>query len=248
MKFKHKLALSFITLLLIALFIILLPYTINSDVNNPKGLIGLQERDQMYMATLLMLVVVIPVLILTFAICWRYRASNKSAEYDPNWHHDTLAESIWWGFPALIIILLCIGTWVSSNQLDPFKPLPSSQKPIRIQVVALQWKWLFIYPEHKIALLNYLQFPENTPLNFEITSDAPMNSFWIPALGGQIYAMPGMVTRLHLQALESGEFRGSSANLSGTGFAAMHFLANLPLERIMRNGWNQLSNRQRLLE
>lgn len=225
MKIKHKFAFFFLTAILLALFFTLLPYTIKSAVNSPSGLIALQERDQMYMATLLMLVVVIPVLVLAFAICWRYRASNKDAEYDPNWHDDPLAEAIWWGFPALIIVLMCIGTWVSSNQLDPFKPLPSSQKPIRIQVVALQWKWLFLYPEEKIASLNFLQFPENTPLNFEITSDAPMNSFWIPALGGQIYAMPGMITKLHLQALESGEFRGSSANISGTGFASMHFIA-----------------------
>lgn len=115
--------------------------------------------------------------------------------------------------------------WKSSHELDPFKPLESNRKPVRVQVVALQWKWLFIYPEQNIATVNFLQFPEQTPINFEITADAPMNSFWIPELGGQIYAMPGMKTKLHLIANEEGNFRGSSANLSGRGFAGMTFIA-----------------------
>lgn len=225
MKANHKFAIAFLTFITLAFATILYPYAINSAILDPKGLIALREQDLMYIASLLMLIVVIPVFILTFAICWRYRASNKSAEYDPNWHDDSLAETIWWGFPCLIILILSVVTWKSSYELDPFKPFHSSIKPLRIQVVALQWKWLFIYPEQKIASLNYFQFPEGTPLNFEITADAPMNSFWVPQLGGQVYAMPGMSTKLHLQAFDFGDFRGSSANLSGTGFAGMHFIA-----------------------
>jgi cytochrome o ubiquinol oxidase subunit 2 len=114
-------------------------------------------------------------------------------------------------------------TWNSSHNLDPYKPLASNVKPLTIQVVALQWKWLFIYPEQGIATVNFAQIPEDVPINFEITSDAPMNSFWIPQLGGQIYAMPGMSTKLHLMAEEPGDYRGSSANISGEGYWAMRF-------------------------
>lgn len=226
MKIKHKFVFFFLIILAVLLTVILYPYALNSAVLDPKGIIALKERDLIYISTLLMLIVVIPVFILTFAICLRYRASNKSAEYTPHWSHDTLAEAIWWGFPCLIIIVLSIVTWKSSHELDPYKPIFQTKlKPIRIQAVALQWKWLFIYPDEKVASLNFLQFPELTPLNFEITADAPMNSFWIPQLGGQIYAMPGMNTKLHLLAQEVGDFRGSSANLSGVGFAGMFFTA-----------------------
>jgi cytochrome o ubiquinol oxidase subunit 2 len=225
MKLKHKFTCLFLFLITAALSIFLYPYAMNSAVLDPKGVIGLKEEDLMYIASLLMLIVVIPVLIMTLAFCVRYRASNKSAEYDPEWNHDTLAEAIWWGFPCLIILILSIVTWTSSHELDPYKPFTSSMKPVRIQVVALQWRWLFIYPDHEIASMNFFQIPENRPINFEITADAPMNSFWIPQLGGQIYAMPGMSTQLHLMADQSGDFRGSSANLSGTGFAGMHFIA-----------------------
>lgn len=227
MKIKHKIFAFLLTSIVVALTVYLYPYAVNSAVLDSKGLIGLKQQDLMYVSSMLMLIVVIPVFILTFAICLRYRASNKSAEYMPNWNHDNLAESIWWGFPALIIFFLSLVTWYSTNELDPFKPLRSSIKPVKIQVVALEWKWLFIYPEEKIATLNFLQVPEGTPLNFEITADAPMNSFWIPDLGGQIYAMPGMSTKLNLFALQSGNFRGSSANLSGEGFAGMHFVTQV---------------------
>lgn len=225
MRIRHKFVFFFLTSLAILLSIFLYPFFVDSDVLNPTGLIALKEQDLIWIATPLMLIIVVPVLIMTFAICLRYRSSNKDAEYEPEWSHDTLAEAIWWGFPCLIVLLLSIVTWVSTYSLDPFRPLRSGVKPISIQVVALQWKWLFIYPEQKIASINFFQFPENTPLNFDITSDAPMNSFWIPQLGGQIYAMPGMRTKLHLQAYEPGDFRGSSANLSGAGFAGMTFIA-----------------------
>lgn len=194
-------------------------------VLNPKGVIGKKECDLIITASLLMLIVVIPVFILTWFFAWRYRESNVKAKHAPDWEHNNIAEYCWWGVPLIIIAVLAVITWKSSHELNPFKPIETGKKPLVIQVVALQWKWLFIYPEQEIATINFVQFPEQTPLNFEITSDAPMNSFWIPQLGGQIYAMPAMRTKLHLIANEPGTFRGASANLSGEGFAGMAFTA-----------------------
>lgn len=225
MKLQYKVLNFFLVTVAIALTVFLFPYFYESAVFSPKGLIALQQRDIIYVATMQMLVIVIPVLILAFIICIRYRASNKQAEYHPNWDHDAMAETVWWGFPFLVVVLLSIVTWKSSHDLDPYKPLQKSIEPVKIQVVALQWKWLFIYPEHNVASVNFFQFPVLTPITFEITADAPMNSFWIPQLGGQIYAMPGMRSKLHLIANEVGDYRGSSANLSGKGFAGMTFTA-----------------------
>lgn len=192
---------------------------------NPKGLVAEKQRNLIMFATLLSIIVVIPVFILTFTIAWKYRAGNIAARYTPDWDHNSKLEAVWWGIPCAIILVLSVVTWQSSHDLDPFKPLTSSVKPITIQVVALQWKWLFIYPDQSIATVNYVRFPAGTPVNFAITADAPMNSFWIPELGGQIYAMSGMSTQLHLVAASVGSYQGSSANLSGRGFAGMKFKA-----------------------
>lgn len=195
------------------------------EVLHPSGLIGVKERNLLVTATLLMLIVVVPVLFLTFFIAWKYNEHHSNTKYTPDLRESVVAEFIWWGVPCLIIIALSIITWKKTHELDPFKPIvQSGTEPLTVQVVALQWKWLFIYPEQHIASLNYLQIPEKTPINFEITADAPMNSFWIPALGGQIFAMPGMKSKLHLIADEQGEFRGVSANISGVGFAGMKFM------------------------
>jgi cytochrome o ubiquinol oxidase subunit 2 len=179
----------------------------------------------MITATLLMLIVVIPVFVLTAFIAWRYQEGNTKAKYTPDWDHNTILEFTWWALPLLIISILAVVAWRSSHELDPFKPVYAARSPITIQVVALDWKWLFIYPGQNIATVNYVQFPEKTPVNFQITSDAPMNSFWIPSLGGQIYAMSGMSTQLHLIADGVGSYNGVSANISGRGFAGMKFLA-----------------------
>lgn len=195
------------------------------DVLEPKGWVAGQERDLIVTATLLMLIVVIPVFILTAFIAWKYRAKNSSAKYHPEWDSNKFLEAGWWIVPGLIILVLSVMTWNSSHKLDPFKPLQSTAPPIKIQAVALQWKWLFIYPQQNIASVNEVQFPLQTPVSFEITADAPMNSFWIPRLGGQVYAMSGMKTNLHLIADQAGSFRGSSANISGHGFAGMNFTA-----------------------
>lgn len=192
-------------------------------VLNPEGAIGIQQRNLIIFATVLILLVIVPVFIMTFWIAWKYRASNTKATYQPDWDHNKVLEMIWWGIPIAIILVLAVVTWFTSHSLDPYRALKSETKPLRVQVVALQWKWLFIYPEQAIATTDYLQIPEKTPINFEITADAPMNAFWIPKLGSQVYAMAGMTTKLHLIADNTGEFQGSSANISGEGFAHMNF-------------------------
>lgn len=225
MSKKYKFVLIGILLVIAASLYLVYDYRDSIPMLSPKGYIALRERDLMITATILMLLVVIPVFILTIYIATKYRADNKKAKYTPDWDNSHLLEVIWWGFPMLIIIILSILTWTSSHELDPYRPLTSDVKPLRIQVVAMRWKWLFIYPEQNIASVNFFQFPEKTPINFEITSDAPMNSFWIPQIGGQIYAMPGMKTKLHLIADHSGDYAGASANISGTGFSGMTFTA-----------------------
>lgn len=225
MRNKDKFGLAAMVLIAIVAILAMLVYGSDIPVLDPKGEVAGKQRDLIIFGTVLSLVIVIPVFAMTFLIAWRYREGNKKAKYQPDWDHSRLFESLWWGVPLLLIIILSVVTWKSSHELDPFKPLQSSKEPVRIQVVALRWKWLFIYPDQKIATINYVQFPQDTPVNFEITSDAPMNSFWIPSLGGQIYAMSGMVTKLHLIADEAGEYRGSSANISGEGFSGMKFTA-----------------------
>lgn len=224
---RRRFLLGFFALASIAilLFVVLFDFSYNSIMLNPKGLIALKERDLMALATFFMLIIVIPVCVMAFVICLRYRASHKTPKYQPEFDHNLLAEAVWWGFPCLIVGLLSYITWTSSFELDPFRPLASDKKPVKIQVVALQWKWLFIYPEENIATVNYFEAPINTPINFDVTADAPMNSFWLPQIGGQIYAMPGMNGKLHLIINEPGEYRGASANISGTGFAGMTFIA-----------------------
>ena len=200
----------------------------------PQGIIGLEQRNLLLIIQAIMLLVIIPVYVLTFVFSWRYRSTNPKATYDPDLVDNKLAEIIWWGIPCVLTLIIAVLTWIKTFELDPFKPIASDKKPLTIQVVALQWKWLFLYPEENIASVNFLQFPQNTPLHFEITADAPMNSFWIPQLGGQIYAMPKMKTELNLIANDVGDFRGSSANISGEGFSGMHFIARSSSEEEYR--------------
>lgn len=199
-------------------------------VLDPKGLIGLAERALMVQATLFMLIVAVPVLLLTFFFAWYYRAGNKKAKYTPDWAHSNMEELIWWAIPLEIVLILGALTWSSTHELDPPRPI-GTETPLVVQVVALEWKWLFIYPEQDIATVNYLAMPVGQPVRFEITADAPMNAFWIPRLGGMIYAMTGMATTLHLVADEAGEYPGLSSNYSGEGFSEMKFVADaMPAE------------------
>ena len=191
----------------------------------PSGSVGVGERDLMIRATLLMLIVVVPVILLAIFIAWHYREGNKKAAYTPNWEQSKLEELVWWSIPLEIVLVLAALTWTSTHELDPVKHIPSEEPSYVIQVVALPWKWLFIYPEEGVASVNEVAIPLHRSVEFDITADAPMNSFWIPALGGQMYAMTGMTTVLHLEATEAGAYPGMSANYSGEGFAQMKFTA-----------------------
>ena len=204
----------------------------NLVVMQPSGDVAMQQRDLILISTVLMLLIIIPVMALTVFFAWKYRQSNKDAEYDPEWHHSTKLEVIIWSAPLLIIIALGALTWVSTHKLDPYRPLDridaqrpiaADVKPLTVEVVSLNWKWLFIYPEQGIATVNELAAPVDVPINFKITSDSIMNSFYIPALAGQIYSMAGMETKLHAVINKEGVYKGFSANYSGDGFSDMHF-------------------------
>ena len=220
--------------------IMLLLTSCNMIVLDPKGTIGLQEKHLILTATVLMLIVVIPVIILTFVFAWKYRASNTKAKYEPEWAHNTRLEAVVWAIPCVIILILGIVTWKTTHELDPYKPLKSDIAPVTIQAIALDWKWLFIYPDLNIATINFIQFPINTPINFKITADAPMNSFMIPQLGGQIYAMAGMQTKLHLMADTPGEYLGMSVSYSGAGFSDMKFVAKASSDEEFNNWVNEV--------
>lgn len=191
----------------------------------PSGAIALAERGLIFQATLFMLIVAVPVFGLIFFFAWWYRQGNTKAKYTPDWAHSNMEELIWWAIPLEIVLILGALTWGSTHELDPRRPL-SNVPPVVIEAVALEDKWLFIYPEEKIATVNYLQIPAGRPVLFKITADAPMNSFWIPALGGQMYAMTGMVNELNLIADKEGTFAGGSANYSGAGFVKMKFMTD----------------------
>lgn len=223
MSKKQKLVLG--AVLLAVLLAAITRFLLNSNVAvlQPAGEVGQKEKNLIIFATLLCLIVVLPVFLMTFYIAWKYRAGNSTAKYQPGWDHSLKIESVWWGIPLLIITVLAVVAWNSSHDLDPYKSLSSTNQPLPIQVVALNWKWLFIYPQQNISTVNYLEIPVNRPVNFQITADAPMNSFWIPQLGGQVYAMSGMSTQLHLMADKTGTYVGRSANISGRGFAGMQF-------------------------
>ncbi len=204
----------------------------NWVVMSPSGDIASQQADLIVWATILMLIIVVPVIVLTFWFAWRYRESNTEANYQPDWDHSTHLELVIWAAPLAIIIALGAMTWVSTHQLDPYrplsridegKPLPADVNPLVVEVVAMDWKWLFFYPEYDIAVVNELAAPVDRPIKFKITATTMMNSFYIPALAGQIYAMGGMETKLHAVINEAGVFEGFSANYSGAGFNGMRF-------------------------
>ncbi|VTU12877.1 MULTISPECIES: ubiquinol oxidase subunit II [unclassified Variovorax] len=204
----------------------------NAVLLNPSGDMAVRQRDLIYISTGLMLLIVVPVIVLILLFAWRYRQSNREATYTPDWDHSTQLELVIWAAPLLIIIALGALTWISTHTLDPYRPLqrldngreiPADSKPLVVEVVALDWKWLFLYPEQGIAVVNELAAPVDRPITFKITASSVMNSFFIPALAGQIYAMPGMETKLHAVINKPGEFEGFSANYSGAGFSGMHF-------------------------
>jgi len=195
----------------------------NEGVLDPHGPVGKAERVILYDSTAIMLAVVIPVIVLTLVFAWWFRAKNKQAQYRPDWEYSGRIEMIIWSIPALVILFLGGIAWTGSHDLDPPVPLESATAPLDIEVISLDWRWLFIYPHEGIASLNRLVVPAGVPLRFRLTSTTVMNSFFVPQLGSQIYAMPNMVTRLNLQADEPGTFEGLSAMFSGDGFSDMRF-------------------------
>ena len=194
---------------------------------NSAGPVAAGLSNLMMIAIYTMLLVVIPSIIMAIWFGWQYRKSNKNADYRPNWSHSTAIEIVVWGVPILIISYLAYLAWTGSHAYDPYRSrAQANEKELTIQVIAEQFKWIFIYPEQNIATVNEVRFPERTPIAFRITSNFTVNSFFIPKLAGQIYAMAGMQTQLHLSADQPGVYRGFSSNYSGYGFSQMHFLAH----------------------
>ena len=192
-------------------------------VLDPKGPIAGAERQILFNSLGIMLAIVIPTILATLGVAYWYRSSNWRARYMPDFVYSGRLELLVWSIPAMTVLLVGGVAWVGAHDLDPHKPITSAVKPVTVQVVSLDWKWLFIYPDQGVASVNQLTIPVGTPVSFELTSSGVMNSFWVPQLGGQIYTMAGMTTRLHLQADHPGTYRGSSANFSGDGFADMRF-------------------------
>jgi cytochrome o ubiquinol oxidase subunit II len=192
-------------------------------VLDPKGPISFAERQILFNATGIMLAIVIPAMLGTLGVAFWFRASNERASYQPNFQYSGRIELLVWSIPLMTVLLVGTVAWIGAYDLDPPRPIASSAKPVKVQAVSLDWKWLFIYPEEGVASVNQLTIPVGTPVSFELTSSGVMNSFFVPQLAGQIYTMSGMVTHLNLQAGHSGTYRGMSANFSGDGFADMHF-------------------------
>jgi cytochrome o ubiquinol oxidase subunit II len=197
-----------------------------AGVLDPRGPVSSAERLILLDATGIMLVVILPVIVLTLAFAWWYRASNKRAAYRPDWAYSEYIELVVWSIPAMVVILLAGVAWTGSHELDPGRRLKADAKPIQIEVVSLDWKWLFIYPDQQVAAINELVVPSETPIEFILTSATVMNSFFVPQLGSQIYTMPGMTTRLNLLADHPGDYPGLSTNFSGDGFSDMRFLVH----------------------
>ena len=201
-------------------------------VMNPMGDVAVQQKNLVIIATVLMLLIVVPVLALVALFAWRYRASNEAARYEPDWDHSTQLELVIWSAPLLIIICLGAVTWTGTHLLDPYRPIDRlapgrpvtpAMKPLVVEVVALDWKWLFIYPEYGFATVNELAAPVDRPIAFRLTSSSVMNAFYVPTLAGMIYTMPSMETKLHAVINKAGVYDGFSANYSGAGFSGMRF-------------------------
>jgi cytochrome o ubiquinol oxidase subunit 2 len=223
--------------------LLLLPLLLLSGCNwallDPQGPVGVQERDlTVYILVALTVFVVCPVILATLAFAWHFRAGNTKAKYRPDFKHSVIIELFSWGGPCVIVVVLGFVTWVTTHELDPYKPLApvANVTPLEVDVVALDWKWLFVYPTLHIASVNEVAMPVGTPVNFRITSATVMNAFFIPKLGTQIYAMGGMQTQLHLMADHPGTYPGISANFSGDGFSGMNFQA-IAMNQSGFNAW-----------
>jgi cytochrome o ubiquinol oxidase subunit II len=195
----------------------------SGGVLDPAGPVGADDATILIDATVVMLAIVIPTILLAFWMAWHYRASNTKAEYLPYWSYSGRIEAVVWSIPILTILFIGGVIWIGSYKVDPFRPLPSKTAPLEVQVVSLDWKWLFIYPQQGIATVNQLVMPAGKPVHFSIVSASVFNVFFVPRLGSMIYAMPGMISQLSLQADNPGNLWGTSAQFSGDGFSDMQF-------------------------
>lgn len=211
-------------------FLALLPFSLlmsacqGIPLLDPKGPIGAQERDLMLMSVGLGMIVIIPVLVMAIWFTLRYRESNKKATYKPHWEGNLKLETVIWGIPILIIAVLSYLTWVKTSELDPYKPIPSTEKTVKVQVISTDWNWIFLYPEYNVATVNSLVIPAQAPVSFDMTSASVMTSLFIPHLGSQMYIMAGMVSHLNLLASEPGSYTGHNMEYSGEGYDSMHFV------------------------
>ena len=223
---KFKFVLGILALLCGALAIFLVLRDEKTLLMHPKGIIAQSELHVIARHYFLMSIIVIPTLILFFVIAWKYRAKNTKAKHEPEQTGSVFGEVVLWLIPSSVIAVMIFYTWFETHELDPYRPIVSEVEPFTIQVVALDWKWLFIYPEQGIASVNFVQFPAATPIHFRLAADgSPMNSFWLPELSGQIYAMSGMITSIHMMADEPGVYKGRAAEINGEGYADMTFVA-----------------------
>ena len=206
-------------------------------VVHPKGIIAQGELELIITNFCLMLIIIVPTYLFLFTVVWKYCIKKEHTKYDPDHSFGKLGELLMWGLPSLIVLIMAIVLWDATHELNPYKPIDSEKKPLTVQVVALNWKWLFIYPEQGIATLNFFHIPEKTPIHFKLCADgSPMNSFWIPQLSGQIYAMTGMTTQLYLMADRPGEYMGKAVEINGQGYADMTFIAKSLRKRILMVG------------
>lgn len=207
-----------------------------AGVLNPKGVVTYQERKLLFDTLALMLIVVIPVIIMSFTFVYHYQISHRITDYKPNWSHSLFLEIIWWGIPCVIILILAVVTWKKSHELDPYNRIAGhNEPPMIIEVIALPWKWLFIYPQQGIATVNYLVIPVGQQVEYWMTADnVAMSAFFIPQLGSQIYTMAGMRTRLHLVGNEVGVYEGLNTQYNGNGFSDMHFAVHVVEPAIMQ--------------
>lgn len=231
-KHKNRLSVSIIVLLLLVglagfgVFLAFLLQGNNVALLNAKGFMAGEQRSLIIFSAMVLLGVAVPTVLFLYFIAWKYRESNQKATYKPHTHHGKGFVFTIWAIPSITMLILGFVMWPATHRLEPRKVLASPNKPITIQVISMRWKWVFLYPDQHIATVNFVQIPVDTPVTFELTADdAPMSSFWIPNLGGQLYSMTGHLNRLNLMADKVGDYPGSSAEINGAGFADMKFTA-----------------------
>jgi len=221
---KTKFLIGIFTIVLAVIGIAFVLTSKHALVFHPKGIIAQKELELIITNIILMLIIIVPTYIFLFAVVWKYCIKKDKAKYDPEHSYGPIGELIMWVLPAIVVVIMSTVTWEITHKLDPYKPLESEDKPLTVQIIALNWKWLFIYPEQGIAALNYFHIPDHTPIHLNLAADhSPMNSFWIPQLSGQIYSMAGMRTQLYLMANEIGEYTGKAVEINGEGYADMTF-------------------------